>query len=446
MSLRWRFALVLAVLVAAVVVALSAAAWVSARSQILGGVDDALRRQASTSARNFFVGSPPESEDSRRIGPDPVQILDRQGSILAAVGIALPVDVEDQSVAAGTDESVVREVNVGGDDYRMLTLTTSFGAVQVARNRAEIDDALDGLRNGLDRDRRDPRSRSPRSSGGGWQGGSRDRSGSSTATTEHIAQTTDITEPIEVNRTDEVGRLASSFNAMLHALSASRHQQHQLVMDASHELRTPLTTLRTNIELLARRPDMEADQQRELLEAATLELEELSALVTELVDLAVERRPEDRDLEDIDLGTLTQGVVERAERRYSRTFELDVDDPAVVHGAASLLERAVSNLLDNASKFSPRDSPIEVDVHGAEITVRDHGPGIAEDERARVFDRFYRADGARTMPGSGLGLAIVRQVVAEHGGTVDIEETPGGGTMVRVDLPPADATLVTADD
>ena len=168
--------------------------------------------------------------------------------------------------------------------------------------------------------------------------------------------------------------------------------------------------------------------------------------MTELVDLAIERRPEDRDLEDIDLGTLTQGVVERAERRYSRTFELDVDDPAVVHGAASLLERAVSNLLDNASKFSPRDSPIEVDVHGAEITVRDHGPGIAEDERARVFDRFYRADGARTMPGSGLGLAIVRQVVAEHGGTVDIEETPGGGTMVRVDLPPADASLVTADD
>ncbi len=445
MSLRWRFALALALVVAAVVAALSAAAWVSARSEILGGIDDALRRQASVSARNFFVGSPPESDDSRRIGPDPVQILDRQGSILAAVGIALPVDVEDQSVAAGTDESVVREVNVGGDDYRMLTLTTSFGAVQVARNRAEIDDALDGLRNGLV------------AIGaiaiaiaalvGWWLAGRFTRPiRQLTATTEHIAQTTDLTEPIEVKRADEVGRLASSFNAMLHALSASRHQQHQLVMDASHELRTPLTTLRTNIELLARRPDMDPDQQRELLEAATLELEELSALVTELVDLAIERRPEDRDLEDIDLGTLTQGVVERAERRYSRTFELDVDDPAVVHGAASLLERAVSNLLDNASKFSPRDSPIEVDVHGAEITVRDHGPGIAEDERARVFDRFYRADGARTMPGSGLGLAIVRQVVAEHGGTVDIEETPGGGTMVRVDLPPADESLVTVDD
>jgi two-component system sensor histidine kinase MprB len=445
MSLRWRFALVLAFLVAAVVVALSAAAWLSARSEIVGGVDDALRRQAVDAARGFFVGSPPESDDSRRRGPDPVQILDRQGSIVAAVGDALPVAVEDQAVAAGTDESIVREVTVGGDDYRMLTLTTNFGAVQVARNRAEIDDALGGLRNGLIAI--GVLATAIAALVGWWLAGRFTRPiRQLTATTEHIAQTTDLTEPIEVERTDEVGRLASSFNAMLHALAASRHQQHQLVMDASHELRTPLTTLRTNIELLARRPDMDPEQQRELLEAATLELEELSALVTELVDLAIERRPEDHDLEDIDLGTLTQGVVERAERRYSRTFELDVDDPAVVRGAASLLERAVSNLLDNASKFSPRDSPIEVDVHGAEITVRDHGPGIAEEERTRVFDRFYRADGARTMPGSGLGLAIVRQVVAEHGGTVDIEETPGGGTMVRVDLPPAEASLVTADD
>jgi two-component system sensor histidine kinase MprB len=444
MSLRWRFALVLALLVAAVVVALSAAAWLSAQSEIVGGVDNALRRQAGDASRNFFVGSPPESDDSRRLGPDPVQILNRQGSILAAVGIALPVNVEDQAVAAGTDESIVREVTVGGDDYRMLTLTTTFGAVQVARNRAEIDDALGGLRNGLIAI--GVLATAIAALVGWWLAGRFTRPIEQlTATTEHIAETTDLTEPIEVKRADEVGRLASSFNSMLHALSASRHQQHQLVMDASHELRTPLTTLRTNIELLARRPDMDPEQQRELLEAATLELEELSALVTELVDLAIERRPEDRDLEDIDLGTLTQGVVERAERRYSRTFELDVDDPAVVRGAASLLERAVSNLLDNASKFSPRDSPIEVDVHGAEITVRDHGPGIPEDERSRVFDRFYRADGARTMPGSGLGLAIVRQVVAEHGGTVDIEETPGGGTMVRVDLPPADATLVTAD-
>lgn len=445
MSLRWRFALVLALLVAAVVVALSAAAWLSAQSEIVGGVDDALRRQAGDAARGFFVGSPPESDDSRRRGPDPVQILNRQGSILAAVGIALPVDVEDQSVAAGTDESIVREVTVGGDDYRMLTLTTNFGAVQVARNRAEIDDALEGLRNGLIA--LGVLATAIAAIVGWWLAGRFTRPIEQlTATTEHIAQTTDLTEPIEVKRTDEVGRLASSFNAMLHALSASRHQQHQLVMDASHELRTPLTTLRTNIELLARRPDMDPEQQRELLEAATLELEELSALVTELVDLAIERRPEDHDLEDIDLGTLAQGVVERAERRYSRTFELDVDDPAVVRGAPSLLERAVSNLLDNASKFSPRDSPIEVDVHGAEITVSDHGPGIPEAERSRVFDRFYRADGARTMPGSGLGLAIVRQVVAEHGGTVDIDETPGGGTMVRVDLPPAEESLVTVDD
>ncbi|HEY8217238.1 MAG TPA: HAMP domain-containing sensor histidine kinase [Acidimicrobiia bacterium] len=435
MSLRWRFALVLALVVAGVVVALSSAAWLSAKNEIVAGVDDALRRQANDAARGFFVGSPPESDSSRRRGPDPVQILDRQGSIVAAVGIALPVDVEDQGVAAGSDKDVLREVTVGGDDFRMLTVSTAFGAVQVARNRAEIDDALEGLRNGLVA--LGVVATSIAALVGWWLAGRVTRPiRKLTATTEHIAQTAQLDEPIAIERSDEVGRLASSFNAMLEALEGSRRQQQQLVMDASHELRTPLTTLRTNIELLARRPDLDDEQRHELLEAATFELQELSALVTELVDLAIERRPEEQDLEDVDLGELTREVVERAARRYGRTITLDEDEPGVVRVAPSLLERAVSNLLDNAAKFSPRDTPIDVTVDGGNITVRDHGPGIPENERTRVFDRFFRSDSARTMPGSGLGLAIVRQVVTDDGGTVDIESPQdGGGTLVRVRLP-----------
>jgi two-component system sensor histidine kinase MprB len=434
MSLRWRFALVLALVVAGVVVALSTAAWLSAQNEIVAGVDDALRRQASDAARGYFVGSPPESIDSRRQGPDPVQILDRQGSIVAAVGDALPVDVDDQAVAAGSAEEILREVTVGDTGFRMLTVSTEFGAVQVARNRVEIDDALEGLRNGLIA--LGLVATSIAALVGWWLAGRFTRPIEQlTASTEHIAETTDLSEPIAIDRADEVGRLASSFNSMLQALTASRRQQQQLVMDASHELRTPLTTLRTNIELLARRPDLDPDQRRELLEAATVELEELSALVTELVDLAIERRPEDHELEDIDLGELARGVVQRAVRRYGRTIELDIEEPGVVRGTPSLLERALSNLLDNASKFSPRDTPLDVTVHGDEITVRDYGPGIGEDDRTRVFDRFYRADAARTMPGSGLGLAIVRQVVTDHGGTVDVEAPPGGGALVRIVLP-----------
>jgi two-component system sensor histidine kinase MprB len=434
MSLRWRFALVLALVVAGVVVALSTAAWLSAQNEIVAGVDDALRRQATDAARGYFVGSPPESIDSRRQGPDPVQILDRQGSIVAAVGDALPVDVDDQAVAAGGHEEILREVTVGDTAFRMLTVTTEFGAVQVARNRVEIDDALEGLRNGLIA--LGLVATSVAALVGWWLAGRFTRPIEQlTASTEHIAETTDLSEPIAIERGDEVGRLASSFNSMLQALTASRRQQQQLVMDASHELRTPLTTLRTNIELLARRPDLDPEQQHELLEAATVELEELSALVTELVDLAIERRPEDHELEDIDLGELTRGVVQRAVRRYGRAIELDIEEPGVVRGTPSLLERALSNLLDNASKFSPRDTPLDVTVHGSEISVRDYGPGIGEDDRARVFDRFYRTDAARTMPGSGLGLAIVRQVVTDHGGTVDIEAPPGGGALVRIRLP-----------
>jgi two-component system sensor histidine kinase MprB len=446
MSLRWRFALVLALVVAGVVVALSSAAWLSAKNEIVAGVDDALRRQASDAARGFFVGSPPESDNSRRRGPDPVQILDRQGSIVAAVGDALPVDADDQAVAAGSRHDRLREVTVGGEDFRMLTVSTEFGAVQVARNREEIDDALEGLRNGLIA--LGVVATAVAALVGWWLAGRVTRPISKlTKTTEHIAQTAELEEPIAIERRDEVGRLASSFNAMLQALEGSRLQQQQLVLDASHELRTPLTTLRTNIELLARRPNLDDDQRQELLEAATFELQELSALVTELVDLAIERRPEEQDLEDVELGELVHDVVERAARRYGRTITLADEDAGVVRGTPSLLERAVSNLLDNASKFSPRDAAIDVTVHGGEITVRDRGPGVPEHDRTRVFDRFYRSDAARTMPGSGLGLAIVHQVVTDHGGTVEVLAAPDGdGTLMRVLLPLSEEAAARRDE
>jgi two-component system sensor histidine kinase MprB len=106
----------------------------------------------------------------------------------------------------------------------------------------------------------------------------------------------------------------------------------------------------------------------------------------------------------------------------------------MIVGMPASLERAIANLLDNAAKWSPRGEPVEVKLDGGELTVRDHGPGISEADRPHVFERFYRATSARSMPGSGLGLAIVLQVAEMHGGTIVAEEAPGGGTLMRLRL------------
>ncbi len=251
---------------------------------------------------------------------------------------------------------------------------------------------------------------------------------------EHVARTQELDAAIEVDRGDELGRLATSFNSMLQALGASREQQRRLVADASHELRTPLTSLRTNVEVLARGTDLAPAERESLLADLTGELEELSALVAELVELATESQVSAEDPQDVRLDEIATGVVERARRRTAQTIELSVE-PSLVSGRPTGLERAIRNLVDNACKWNPVGEPIEVVVRGTRVEVRDRGPGIDEADRPHVFDRFYRSDAARSMSGSGLGLAIVRQVVEAHGGTVFAEEAEGGGALVGFELP-----------
>jgi two-component system sensor histidine kinase MprB len=205
-------------------------------------------------------------------------------------------------------------------------------------------------------------------------------------------------------------------------------------MDASHELRTPLTALRTNIELLQRADTFDEAQRIELVDAAQVELEELGDLVTELVDLATDVRAEE-PAQAVDLGDLVEGVVERERRRSGRTITFSRANAETVNVRASAIDRAVHNLLNNACKFSGADTPIEVDVTGGAIEIRDRGVGIAEEERALVFDRFYRATAARSQPGSGLGLSIVQQIVGLHHGTVELRPRAGGGTIATISLP-----------
>jgi len=254
-----------------------------------------------------------------------------------------------------------------------------------------------------------------------------------TEAAEEITATQDLGRRVETDRRDELGRLATAFNTMLATLEGSVDSQRRLVADASHELRTPLTSLRTNVEILGRTDALSDDERRKLLDDVDSELDELSRLVADIVDLARDGEPEHL-VEDVRLDLLVADAVERARRRTPEVrFETQFDE-TIVRGSPERLHRAVTNLLDNAVKWSPAGAAVEVRVGDGELSVRDHGPGIADEDLPFVFDRFYRASAARSMPGSGLGLAIVRQVAESHGGRATAEAAPGGGTIVRLEF------------
>jgi two-component system, OmpR family, sensor histidine kinase MprB len=250
---------------------------------------------------------------------------------------------------------------------------------------------------------------------------------------ERIAATGNLSERTDEDRSDELGRLAVAFNTMLDALAKSVSAQRQLVADASHELRTPLASARANLELVELHDTLPAEERRRIVADALLELREMTHLIEELVELArgdvhVPTKQPTR------LDHLTEEAISTAARRSQISFCTDLN-PTLVDAAPAVLGRAISNLLDNAVKWSPDGAPVEVTVRDGTVTVRDHGPGIAAADLPHVFDRFYRAAGARKLPGSGLGLAIVRQVAEAHGGTVMAERADGGGSVFTLQLP-----------
>jgi two-component system sensor histidine kinase MprB len=268
--------------------------------------------------------------------------------------------------------------------------------------------------------------------------------------TERVARTQDLGHRIEAGEQDELGRLAASFNTMLAALEHSRLAQRQLVSDASHELRTPLTSAQANLDALAMGERLGARERARVIAAAQAQLQELTVLVGDLVDLS-KTEIDEIEVEDVRLDLAVAGSLERAQLHgvggHSSTFALDAQ-PCLVRAAPARLDRAVANLLDNACKWNPPTAgPIEVRVHDGRLEVRDHGPGIAAEDLPRVFDRFYRSPEARGLPGSGLGLAIVRQTAEAHGGSVQAANDPGGGARLTLELPPlqmSDAELRAA--
>ncbi|MFE0171368.1 ATP-binding protein [Streptomyces sp. NPDC059002] len=362
-----------------------------------------------------------------------IQVLAAGGRIVDQGSPALPVGTTDRTLTTDLEPGKVarRDLEIGGEDYRLATVALGGGrgAVQVAQQFSDTEDLLKDLQ-----DRTLLFAGLVVFSAGlvGWWLARRitGRLVRLAHAAEGVAATGRVDTQVPVVGRDEVGRLGRSFDHMLGRLAKAEDDQRRLVQDAGHELRTPLTSLRTNISLLHRIDELPPGARAELVADLADESRELTDLVNELVDLAA-GRPDDERAEELTLVEPAQEAAAVARRRTGRTITLRAGHPQVFRGRPAALQRAVTNLLENAAKFD-RDGtePIEIVVEGRRVTVLDRGPGIDAADLAHVFDRFYRAPVARSLPGSGLGLSIVREVATTHGGVVFAEGRPGGGAVI----------------
>lgn len=255
---------------------------------------------------------------------------------------------------------------------------------------------------------------------------------------EDIGRTRDFGRRLPASRSrDEVAVLSASFNGMLSRLQEAYESQRRLVADASHELRTPLATIQGNAGLLAHGPPI-AEPVR--LAAATdiaLESERMGRLVDRLLTLARADSGLRLELVFVDLRALVLDVTRQAAAVHSeRTFDVHAVDASVA-GDEDALRQLLWILIDNAIRYSRSKISVELEVDSgwARLMVGDDGPGIAVDERQRIFQRFYRSDASRTGQGAGLGLSIALLITEQHGGRIVAEQSKAGGAGLYVDLP-----------
>ncbi len=483
MTLRARIAAVAGLAVAIAVLVAAIGLYVAVRSDLRDEVDKSLAQRAQAFVPGLSAGAPespgsssgpgglsPNGGSSPAEGPSPtegpssddggpppgagegggfpssvepaplggpsgyVQFLSPNGTAHVPGGqgpsTKIPVSAADRAIARSGKGRLLSDRTVKGTRVRVLTLGTgAHGAVLIARPLTEVNNELNRLLLILAivgivgiaiaaalgalvaRAALAPIARFTRR-------------------TESLAGSLDLSQRLPDGGRDELARLAVSFNATLDALEHSVEAQRNLVADASHELRTPIASLRANIQTLAEAERLPLEDQVSLRADIVSELDELTRLVGDVVELA--RGTESKGaLQDVSLDEIVRVAVQRAQRRSELSFQVELE-PTIVTGEAERIDRAVSNLLDNALKWSPPGKPVEVGLHNGLLTIRDHGPGFAEADLPHVFERFYRADGARKLPGSGLGLAIVRQAAEAHGGAVVVENAPGGGAQVRI--------------
>lgn len=461
MSLRSRIAAVASLSVALAVLAAAIGLYVAVRSDLRGEIDHALLARAQAFPRppvspgtgtNGYPGgsgSPPgdgaRAGDGRRfpgaVEPAPfgaasgyVQFISRQGSVFVPGGqgaspTRITISAGDRQIAAQGSGSRLTDRSVKGTKLRVLTLGTADGAVLIARPLTEVEHELSRLLLIL-----------ALIGGGGivlaaLLGTLVARTALApivrfTNRTETLTGSLDLSERLDVEGRDELARLAESFNGTLDALERSVQAQRHLIADASHELRTPISSLRANIQILGEAERLPPQEQEGLRRDIIEELDELTALVGDVLELARGAAPAGAP-DDVRLDELVVATVQRAQRRGDLHYELELE-PTTVSGPGDRIGRAVSNLIDNAAKWSPAGATVEVVLKEGVLSVRDHGPGFQEADLPFVFDRFYRAEDARKLPGSGLGLAIVRQAAESCGGFVEAQNAVGGGALLRV--------------
>ena len=439
MSLRRRIAVTAAVAVAVAVALGSLVTYAVVRDTLRGQIDTSLRAGVPGGGERFTMPVPPGALPETRPLDGPVLFMQSvSGDTVKAIRgqterLGDPEEV--RAVAGGRRAAFFSDEVVDGTHVRVYTRQAENGtALQVARPMSEVDSALSKLRVALGLVALAGIALAVFLARFATRHAVRPVT-ELTETAEHVARTRDLSRRIEATGDDELARLAASFNTMLEALDDSQRAQRRLVADASHELRTPLTSLRTNLEVLGSPRKLPAGDRERLRRDLVAQLEELTELVGDLVELARDGEPTGEPVEPLRLDELVEAAVERAARHAPQvTFESELE-PCVVTGERGPLDRAVSNLLDNAAKWSPPDGTVEVRLRDGELTVRDHGPGIAPEDLPYVFDRFYRSAAARGRAGSGLGLAIVRHVAEGHDGRVSAEPAADGGALLRLALP-----------
>jgi two-component system sensor histidine kinase MprB len=452
-SLRKRLILIAAASVGVAILIAAVVCYMVVRSQLRGQVDDSLNAQAQAVQSDGLhaLAQPVPGIPASAGGPAQyVQIVLPDGSTRTVQGnIPLPVDARTRAIAQGSSHTYLSDIHLGGDHLREVTfpVTVTFtngqvesAAIQLARPLNGTDRILSNLRLVL----------AFLIVGGIALAAALGRLASRRVlaplaevaqAAQHIGETEDLTSRLQVHADDEVGQLAIRFNSMLDRLESSRaaldesvRAQRQLVADASHELRTPVTSLRTNIEVLLAGGELEQEDRRRLLADVVEQSEELSALVGDLIELARGDGPVG-SAEDVRLDGVVAESVARARRDSPGIEFVEQLEPVIVDGVPERLGRAVNNLLNNAARHSPPGGVVDVTAGPDGVQVRDHGPGVAQQDLPYVFDRFFRGTNSRGRQGSGLGLAIVRQVAEQHGGSVAAANAPDGGALFTLHLP-----------
>jgi two-component system sensor histidine kinase MprB len=445
-SLASRVTLLTTIAVGLAVAFVSLGAYVTVRKQLQDTLDSQLVDRARSASRYDFLSQVADVDiPAEALGSADVRIVllrqDGFGIVLDDQPSRLQLGAPELAVARGESDESLRTATIGDQEYRVVAVPTSGAhgqALVMMQSLDERDRLLSRLGfvtlvfGGLG------------VLGAGVAGWAVARNGlrpvrNLTTAVEGITRTEDLT-PMPVEGDDEVARLSTAFNGMLVALDASRERQRRLVADAGHELRTPLTSLRTNVDLLTQAdadtggPVLPPQARGELLEDIRAQIDELTTLIGDLTELS-RAEPLTPVVEQVELSEVLDHAVARVRRRAPGvTFDVDSQAWWLI-GETAALERAVTNVLDNAAKWSPPEGTVTIRLAEGVLTVDDEGPGIKEADRPHVFERFWRAEESRTMPGSGLGLSIVAQVAERHSGRVEVGTSPAGGTRLTLTLP-----------